>query len=396
MLYEACPTLSKFRTVFAAVPVLILSTLLSGCGGGGSGTSPAAMSSVSAPVSTLQDLTVNGDASLSSRAAAKGLIYGAATKSYLLADEQYSKALAAECGMLVPEAELKWNALRPTPDTYDFARADALLAYAESHNMLFRGHTLVWHEALPAWFQSTATPANAEQMLRSHISTVVGRYAGRIHSWDVVNEIIEPAYKGPDGLRTTSPWYQLLGERYIDIAFRAAAAADPNAILVYNEIWLDNDSPAADAKRTAVLNLIRKLKAAGTPIHALGIQAHLDEVMIGSNVEKLRAFIEQVTALGLKVMITEMDVRDRYLPADIATRDQVVANLYYNYLSAVLSNPSVIAVLTWGLSDRYTWNSTAYPRGDSLPVRPLPLDSGLNRKPAWNAIAKAFDNTSSR
>jgi endo-1,4-beta-xylanase len=390
---QGAHTLDKFRLSIAAVATIITAMLLPGCGGGGG--SPVATNSTS---STRQDFKVTGDASLSSRAAAKGLLYGAATKTSILSNARFSEAFAAQCRMLVPEWELKWNALRPTPDSYDFFAADSLLAFAQSHNMFFRGHTLVWHEELPDWFQSTVTAQNAEPMLRSHIATVVGRYAGKVHSWDVVNEAIEPSQNEPDGLRSSSPWYHLLGPGYIELAFRAAAEADPSALLVYNENWLEYDTPYADAKREAVLKLLTKLKASGTPIHALGIQSHLDADLMQQNFNsvKFKAFLEQVAALGLKIMITEMDVRDRNLPADIATRDQMVADIYYQYLSVVLSEPAVVAVLTWGLSDYNTWNSIAYPRSDGLPVRPLPLDEAMNRKLAWNAIAKAIDGTFTR
>jgi endo-1,4-beta-xylanase len=390
---QGAHTLDKFRLSIAAVATIITAMLLPGCGGGGG--SPVATNSTS---STRQDFKVTGDTSLRSRAAAKGLLYGAATTTSFLTDPQFSEAFAAECGVLATESQLKWKTLRPTPDSYDFSGADSLLAFAQSHNMLFMGHVLAWHEALPSWFQNTVTPQNAEQMLSSHIATVVGRYAGKMHSWDVVNEAINPSENAPNGLRASSPWYQLLGASYIDIAFRAAAQADPNALLVYNEYGLDYDTPEADAKRDAVLRLLTSLKAAGTPVQALGIQAHLDAgLMLQSfNPVKFKAFLGQVASLGLKIMITELDVRDRDLPFDIVTRDQMVAGTYYDYLSAVLSEPAVVAILTWGLSDSHTWNATYYPRSDGAPVRPLPLDASMNRKLAWDAIAKAIDSTFAR
>jgi len=346
---------------------------------------------------TQRDFTVLGNTALRSGTGAKGLIYGgAAGMSALETDTLFAAAYAGESGMLVPESELKWNALRPTPDTFDFTGGDWLLSFAQANNMLFRGHNLVWHQALPSWFSSYMTPANAEQMLVNHISTVVGRYAGKVHSWDVVNEAIAPWENGPDGLRTSSPWYQLLGDRYIDIAFRSAAAADPNALLVYNESGLEYDTPEADVKRADVLNLLGKLKAAGTPVHALGIESHLRGAETRFNPDKLRAFLNGVASLGLKIMVTELDVSDQNLPADTTIRDQIVAGAYEDYLSTVLQEPAVIAVMTWGMSDKYSWLSSFKPRTDGLPVRPLPLDATFNRMLAWNAMTRAIGATFNR
>jgi endo-1,4-beta-xylanase len=342
-----------------------------------------------------RDLSVAGDNPLRERAAGKGLLYGASTATALLTSPTYAAAFARECGILVPESQLKWNVLRPTSGTYNFEPGDALLDFALRNKMLFRGHTLVWHAALPAWFQETVTPQTAEEILRSHIATVVGHYAGKVHSWDVVNEAIEVSENAPDGLRVSSPWYQLLGRTYIDIAFRAAAAADPKALLVYNEYGLDDDSPEADAKRAAVLKLLTDLKKAGTPIHALGVQAHLDGT--GSfNPQKLRSFLSQVASIGLKILISEMDVTDDNLPNDVTERDEAVAGVYSDYLSVALKEPAVIAVLTWGLSDPTSWLTKWHRRSDGTPIRPLPLDAAMTRKPAWNGIAKAIDGAGVR
>ena len=333
-------------------------------------------------------------------AAAKGLIYGSESLSfYLSRDKNYATRFAQEIEILVAGWELKWCAgkkpLRPSPDSFDFTAGDWIVNFAHDHGLLFRGHTLVWHKALPLWFKSKVNPQNAEQFLGKHIQTVVGRYAGYIHSWDVVNEAINPSDGRSDGLRKTQ-WLEFLGSDYIDFAFRVAAEADPQALLVYNETGLDYDTPEDEAKRKALLKLLYRLKAMGTPIHALGIQAHLRAKENRFSPDKLRDFLRHVGSLDLKIMITELDVSDQGLPQDIDERDRLVAQHYYDYLSVVLDEPAVIGVLTWGLSDRYTWLSNHRPRADGLPVRPLPLDRDLNRKPAWYAIAQAFDNAPNR
>lgn len=344
--------------------------------------------------------SVSGKFSLQERAAAKGLIYGAAIQySQLLSDGEVVNNVKRECRMFVPEWELKWfvgkQPLRPSPNSFDFSRADWMVNFAKIHSLLLRGHTLVWHESLPPWFKSEVNSQNAKQFLEKHIKTVVQRYAGKIHSWDVVNEAIDLTDKRPDGLRTT-PWLKLLGSDYIDLAFRLAAEADPQALLVYNDYGLDYDTLKDEAKRTAVLKLLERLKSQGTPVHALGIQAHLLPSNNKFSPEKLRKFLRNVASLGLKIMITEMDVTDKKLPRDIKVRDRIVAAAYEDYLSVVLDEPAVIAVLTWGLSDRYTWLSEFQPRQDRAAVRPLPLDANFRRKLAWNAIARAFDRAPRR
>lgn len=351
---------------------------------------------------TQRNFSIVGGASLRDRAARKGLIYGAAgllrevdTQYQLSSDREYPVRFSEECGILVPGLELKWAWLRPTSTTFSFTAADRLAVFARSNNMLFRGHTLVWHEALPIWFQTTVNSQNAERILRDHITTVVGHYAGKMHSWDVVNEAIHPPDGQPGGLRNT-PWFKLLGQQYIELAFRTASESDPNAMLVYNDWGLDYDTLDGKAKRDAVIELLRRLKSNGTPVHALGIQAHLRGDEARFDPAKLRAFLKEVANLDLKILITEMDVRDQNLPSDISVRDGIVAGVYEDYLSVVLEEPAVIAVLTWGLSDKYSWLSTFAPRSDNAPVRPLPLDEKHNRKLAWNAIARAFDKAPNR
>lgn len=335
---------------------------------------------------------VIGQASLKQRAAAKGIIYGAATgRDILVSDAQFADIFVKDCAMLVAENDLKWLALRPTPNTFDFSKGDWLAKFASKHRMLFRGTPLVWDRALPSWFKKTINSENAERLLVEHITRVTKHYAGKIYSWDVVNEAIDvKRSQRRDGLLLT-PWLRFVGEDYIDLAFRTAAAADPQAILVYNDRWLDYDTPRDNAQRAAVLQLLERLKSQKTPVHALGIQAHLRAIdsQTRFHPSKLRNFLKDVASLGLKIFITELDVKDQGLPLDIAQRDRIVAAVYEDYLSTVLDEKAVIAVLTWGLSDRYTWLF-------QLNKRPLLYDSNFHRKSAWNAVARAFEQAPKR
>ncbi len=345
---------------------------------------------------------VGSKKSLKTRAKAKGIIYGSFPEIYQIEferDRNLQSSLIRECAMLT--VGCYWNRTRPSLETFDFTDSDYFVRFASKNKMLVRGHPLVWHEALPTWLSSTLNSGNAEQILARHIQTTVSRYAGKMHSWDVVNEAIDvgkdraAGEPGASGLRQ-SPWLEFLGMDYIDLAFRLAAKADAKAKLVYNEYGVEYDRPEDEAKRQAVLNLLQRLKSKGTPIYALGIQSHLLGDLDNYHLDKFREFINNVASLGLKIMITEMDVSDDKLSQDIKQRDRIIAGAYEDYLSIVLAQKAVVSVTTWGLSDRYTWLSWKRPRPDKSHVRPLPFDRDMKPKLAWNAIARAFDRAPKR
>jgi endo-1,4-beta-xylanase len=327
-------------------------------------------------------------------AAKRGILYGSSLGTAGLKDQPFAALFAQQCGIAVPEHALTWVALRPTPETYDFSGSDSIEQFARSHNMLIRGVPLAWEAARPKWFAPTVNLDNAKRVLLSHISTVVGHYAGRMHSWDVVNEGTQIDDGRPDGLKVT-PWLLYIGPEYIDLAFHAAHQADPKAMLVYNENRLETESSAAEEKRRAVLALLTRLVRRGVPIHGLGVQSHFNSetVVPGPNFKR---FLHAVEDLGLTILVTELDVRDHFLPGDISVRDALVAKQYYNYLSFILQFKSVKTVLTWGLSDRSTWLSYNDPRKDGLPVRPLLFDADLQPKPAFDAVMRAFNEAPKR
>lgn len=338
-----------------------------------------------------------GDLALKDHAARKGLLFGAAGRQDILSRKPaLAQLFAQQCNILVPEGELKWGQLRPTPDTFNFAPADWLLNFTQQHDMKFRGHTLVWYQGLPKWFSSYVNASNAKPLLLNHINTVVGRYAGKMQSWDVVNEVMNPKDNRPDGLRN-SAWLQFLGPDYLELAFRTAAAADPRALLVWNENWLEEETPEGESKRRAMIKLLKDMQGRNVPIHGVGIQSHLvgDHASIIGG-QGFQRFLHEVSDMNLKILITELDVTDQNLQADLGARDQAVANLYYSYLSTVLKHGSVVAVLTWGLTDDYSWLAGFKPRPDKLAVRPLPYDGNMSPKPVWDAIARAFDEAPNR
>jgi endo-1,4-beta-xylanase len=304
----------------------------------------------------------------------------------------YKQMIVDQAAIVVAENSMKWGPLRPTIDTYNFVDADALVAFAEAQHIKVRGHNLCWHRQLPRWFQAEATAANARQLLTDHITHVAGRYAGRMHSWDVVNEAVEVKDGREDGLRD-SPWLKLIGDDYIELAFKTARAADPKALLTYNDYGIEDEDEGSRKKRAAVLELVRRLKTRRVPIDAVGIQSH---IQVGRSYGAgLTEFIGEVKELGLEIFLTEMDVNDRALPADTATRDAKVAELYGSYLDLVLKSSAVRVALTWGITDRRTWLNGEDARPDHLPERCLPFGE-LDGKPdqpteAFFAMRKAFD-----
>lgn len=328
---------------------------------------------------------------LASLAARRGVRFGAAAEPQTLEnDRAFAALVAAECAGLTPENHLKWNVLRPRPRSFDFAPADRIMAFAQRNRLAVHGHALIWHEANPAWLAHELRPVAAEEILQEHIDGVVGRYAGRIASWDVVNEPVERNDRRPDGLRR-SPWLETLGPDYIPMAFEAAHQADPDAVLLLSDYGLEYDDERwMVEKRGTMLTLLAGLKRRGVPIHGLGIQGHLLGDRRPAFGREFRAFLGEVARLGLEIHITELDVNDQNTPGDIRQRDATVAAIYRAFLDCVLDEPAVKAVTTWGLSDRYTSKTEMFPRADGQPVRPLPFDRALARKPAWQAMAQAF------
>lgn len=316
-----------------------------------------------------------------------GVLFGSAVHPQLLAERPaYRDLVRRHCRIIVPEGGLKWEGLRPTPDGFWFAPADALVDFGSASGIAVRGHTLVWHMALPQWTQSLETERDAAEALDLHIRTVVGRYAGRIASWDVVNEPLPENPAGADNRRDT-PWRRLLGDGYIAMALRLTAAADPRAELVINEYDLEHTGDRFDRKWAAMLNLLGNLRRADAPLHAIGLQAHLrGERPVDRH--RLRELIREVQDLGLKVFITELDVMDYALPGDIGERDRAIADRVSEFLDTVFEACTPAAVLTWGLSDRHAWIPEHFKRRDGAPNRPLPLDADYRPKPFFEILRR--------
>ena len=334
-------------------------------------------------------------------AAAKGVDYGAMVtwKSWdgdnaLDRDDAFSQLVQRECGLIVSAMEMFWGLNSQTTGAFDFSGADDIAEWAQAHGKKLRGHNLLWHEQTPKWFRGISDAAYAEKMLVEHIQRVCGRFAGRMHSWDVVNEVLSSDTDRPDGLRK-SKYLDLLGPGYLDTAFHAAREADPKALLVINEYNVEYNVDHNERKRQAMLALIDGFKQRNTPIDAVGIQSHLwMDRRDTFDQQVLADFLKEISDRGLQIMITELDVIDVGAPTDIAARDQAVAAYYKDYLDVALANPAVKTVVTWGLSDHDSWithyNMDDFRRPDGKPPRPLPFDADLKAKPAYFAMADAF------
>ncbi|RZJ08966.1 MAG: hypothetical protein EOP39_12575 [Rubrivivax sp.] len=350
-----------------------------------------------------------GEPTLDQLARAKGMRFGSAV-GYMgrmspFHDVAYRELVARECGVFVCENETKWQHLRRDPSKpYDFRAADEMFAWAQGHGMALRGHTLLWFEPkwLPVWVNALNYGAKdgeaATQLLTEHIRTTCSHFGERIESWDVVNEAVHPDTGEMHGNVFSAPFGggSEGGVAQIDLAFRLAREHAPKAQLVYNDYM--NWGTASAKHRGGVLRLLTELKRRGTPVQALGIQAHIsphgkpgttDDEPI-ERASQWRRFLDDVQALGLDLLVTEFDVNDRRTPADIAQRDAAVAAHARDWLDVTLAAPRLNRFLCWGLSNKYTWLHGFDPREDKLPKRGLPYDDEFNPTPLRQALADAM------
>ena len=303
-----------------------------------------------------------------------------------------------------PENALKWEVVHPQLDTYNFAASDKYVDFAVRNGMFVIGHTLVWHSQTPRWvFQDAkGAPLTRDaliQRMHDHIATVVGRYKGRVKGWDVVNEAVDE-----DGTLRKSPWLNIIGDDFISLAFKFAHDADPAAELYYNDYSIEN-AP----KRKGAVDLIRKLKAEGIPVAAMGLQGHdkMDWPTLAQQDSTIAAF----EALGVKVNITELDVdvlprATRGNSADVGARatfsaatnpftsglpdsvQQKLAKRYADLFSVFLKHRDAVDRVTfWGVADADSWLNNYPVRGRTN--YPLLFDRQHQPKPAFDAVMQA-------
>lgn len=315
-----------------------------------------------------------------------GVLVGAAAEPRLLDEPEYAATLAREFNMLTAENALKWGAIRPTRERFNFAPGDRLVAFAQKHKMKVRGHCLAWSEYNPRWLEKgNFTPEQMSALLSEHIIKVMTHYRGKVFAWDVVNEIFLA-----DGSVESSVWYDRpgiglkgQGTAYVEQAFRRARTADPDALLFYN----DYDTEGLNPKSDAVYAMVKDFRARGVPIDGVGIQAHITGLE-AKDLATIEQNIARLAALGLQVHITELDVG---LPTGAGQPDAAAlkrqADIYRRIADACLRQPKCTAFQTWGFTDKYTWipKFTKDAKG-----APLPFDASYKKKPAYDALLEAF------
>lgn len=316
-------------------------------------------------------------------------------------DTKGAELVKAQYNTITPENILKWEHVHPQPDVYNFAAADQLVQFGEENEMFVVGHTLVWHSQTPEWvFQDEdGNPLDREMLLErmsDHIHSVVGRYKGRIHGWDVVNEALND-----DGSLRNTPWLEIIGEDYIEKAFEYAHEADPDAELYYNDYSLENPE-----KRNGAVALIKKLQEQGIPIMGVGTQGHFS--LEWPTIEQAEATITDFAELGVDVMVTELDID--VLPstsdnqgADISDDEEfdeslnpwpdalpdvmqdALAQRYEELFQVYYQNRDVVTRVTfWGVTDGDSWKNNWPVRGRTN--YPLLFDRDWQPKPAFYAV----------
>jgi endo-1,4-beta-xylanase len=325
---------------------------------------------------------------LAEAAAGAGLIYGASIGEEAFADPAYAALYRLETRILTTDVALKFDWLRPTPDRFEFGFADAILREAETHDKLMRGHTLIWNDRAPDWLKRLPG-REVERVFDEHIDRVVERYAGKLHSWDVVNEPFWPM-DGKDGGWRDGPWFAAMGPSYVERAFRRVAAIDKTARLTLNEAQCDNGHEWGRSIRPLLAGLVERLLDAGAPLGAIGLQSHL-QPQWPADYPAFADYIGGFGAKGLEIYLSEFDVNDEAAPDAIDARDAYVAAAGAAFLSAALGVPAVKMVVNWQLSDRYSWYRALSRRGRGRAPRPLPFDDDMRAAPLRAAMIDSFN-----
>ncbi len=327
-------------------------------------------------------------------AAERGLLYGSYIDPWELKQEaDYEAVCAHECALMVT-ARMDWDHLQPTPGAHDFTGVDADYDWATTNGMQFRGHTLVYGERAPKWYADLPNRGAAVKALEQHVTETCRHFAGRMQSWDVVNEAILIGSERPDNLRP-QVFLDKIGPDYLDIAYHTARANDPKPLLVYNEFGIEMEKPDQLEKRRVLFDLVDGFKKRGTPLDAIGLQSHLFyEDMQYFDEKAFSRFLDEIAARGLQIMLTELDCVDNGAPSAIPARDAAVASIYRRYLDVALANQAVKTVITWGVSDRMSWiisvGDPRTKRPDGLRPRPLPFDTEDRPKPVYWAMIDAL------
>lgn len=305
----------------------------------------------------------------------RGVRIGAAVADGPLQSESaYTAVLDREFNSVTAENAMKWDALEPSRNSYNWAAADRLVSHAAAHNQGVRGHTLVWYAQLPSWLKNgNFSASELNTLLKKHIDTTVGRYKGKIYAWDVVNEAFNE-----DGSMRSSLWQNKLGTGHVADALRWAHAADPNARLYINDYNIEADN----AKSDALYNLAKQLLAQGVPLHGIGFQSHF---VVGQVPSSMKANLKRFSDLGLEVSVTELDVRIP-LPASSAELAQQSTD-YKTASENCLGVPRCAGVTVWGLTDKYSWVPGTFSGYGAA----LPYNESYGAKAAYTGLSNGLN-----
>lgn len=328
--------------------------------------------------------------SLRQGADAAHILIGTAVRPEQFSESLYSRTLAREFNLLEPENAMKWEALRPARDQFDFSSGDKVVGFAREHRMKVRGHNLVWGIHNPAWLvNGHFTAPDLSLLLHEHISTVMIHYRGQVLAWDVLNEAFDE-----QGRLRSSIWYDHpgigftgKGTAYIEQVFRWAHAADPGALLFYN----DNGGEELNVKSDAIYGMMKEFKARDVPIDGIGLQMHMN---LQANLRSISANIKRFSDLGVQVHITEMDVA---LPVGPVTGEPTAADLvkqagiYRGVACACAAHPGCRVIQTWGFTDKYSWIPS---HSQGREGAALLFDRSYQPKPAYAAVAESLSGAS--
>jgi endo-1,4-beta-xylanase len=325
--------------------------------------------------------------------ALKGIEVGSAFS--LDPDPKYRAVIARHCAVITPEWQMKPPQIKPdAASPYDFSVVDQFFDFAGQHGQQVHGHTLYW-SYVPIDWAVGATFEETKELYGGFIRTVAGRYP-QVRTWDVLNELIDDE---TFGLRTGYLVGQY-GYDFIDFCLRTAREAAPQAKLAINDYWIECAAQVCEGKRGSVIDMFRKLKEMGSPLDAMGIQSHLYSRM-PVDPDATFDLINEAAGLGLESWISELDVNDSTLPADIAERDALVADIYARYLAGTLRHPAVKRVIFWGISDYYNWVLYDKEHWDQRPpetgdARPALFDTANEPKAAFHAVARVLAEAPAR
>lgn len=305
-------------------------------------------------------------------AAERNRLIGTAVQAGLLGEMQYSSVAAREFSYLTAEYQMKWNVIEPAQGSRNFGPGDTIVSYAASQRMQVKGHTLIWHGAMPSWVNNALSASDLRVAFEQHIRAVAGHYRGRVHAWDVVNEAV--ADNGTS-LRDTV-FLQKLGERYIEDAFRIAHEADPGALLFYN----DYNGEGLSRKSDRIYTLLQDLLGKGVPVHGIGLQMHVNAASPPPT-DQIAANMRRLAGLGLIVHISEMDVKINNVLGSEQARLDAQRSTYREVVRVCMLEPRCEAITFWGFTDAHTWLD-----GD----RPLLFDAQYQPKPAYYGVLDAL------